>query len=103
MPRLANSLMRRGTIVTASPRIVQPLLDGKLRDIKCMASSFSRAAIDRAEPERHAETIRKGKAVETRWIPGVPLRDTKGAALVNRIVYRDFRPPRAPSSIPSPG
>jgi hypothetical protein len=70
--------MPRGTIVTASPRIVQPLLDGKLRDIKCMARSFSRATIDRAEPERHAETIRKGKAVETRWIPGVPLRDGQG-------------------------
>ena len=33
--------------------------------------------IDGAEPERHVETIRKGKAVETRryqWITGVPLR-----------------------------
>jgi len=42
-----------------------------------------------AEPERHAETIRKGKAVETRryrWITGVPLRDGKDAALVNNWV-----------------
>jgi hypothetical protein len=44
--------------------------------------------IDGAEPERHVETIRKGKAVETRryrWITGVPLRDGKDAALVNWI------------------
>ena len=42
--------------------------------------------IDGAEPERHVETIRKGKAVETRryrWIEGVPLRDGRDAALVN--------------------
>jgi len=42
--------------------------------------------IDGAEPERHIETIRKGKAVETRryrWIEGVPLRDGKDAAPVN--------------------
>src|ERR1700739_4778739 len=42
--------------------------------------------IDGAEPERLVETIRKGKAVETRryrWIEGVPLRDGKDAALVN--------------------
>jgi hypothetical protein len=49
--------------------------------------------IDGAEPERHAETIRKGKAVETRryrWITGVPLRDGKGAALVNWIAFETF-------------
>jgi hypothetical protein len=43
-----------------------------------------------AEPERHAETIRKGKTVETRryrWIEGVPLRDGKDAALVNWIGF----------------
>jgi hypothetical protein len=43
-----------------------------------------------AEPERHAEQIRKGKAVETRryrWIAGVPLRDGKDAALVNWIAF----------------
>jgi hypothetical protein len=42
--------------------------------------------IDGAEPERHVETIRKGKAVETRryrWIEGVPLRDGRDAARVN--------------------
>src|SRR5580704_14425292 len=41
--------------------------------------------IDGAEPERHVETIRKGKAVETRryrWITAVPLRDGKDAAPV---------------------
>ena len=46
--------------------------------------------IDGAAPERHAETIRKGKAVEThryRWIAGVPLRDGKDAALVNWIAF----------------
>jgi hypothetical protein len=46
--------------------------------------------IDGAEPERHVETIRKGKAVETRryrWITGVPLRDGKDAALVNWIGF----------------
>jgi hypothetical protein len=46
--------------------------------------------IDGAEPERHAETSRKGKAVETRryrWITGVPLRDGKDAALVNWIGF----------------
>ena len=46
-----------------------------------------------AEPERHAETIRKGKAVETRryrWIEGVPLRDGKDAALVNWIACEIF-------------
>jgi hypothetical protein len=49
--------------------------------------------IDGAEPERHAETIRKGKAVETRryrWITGVPLRDGKGAALVKWIAFEIF-------------
>jgi len=43
-----------------------------------------------AEPERHVETIRKGKAVETRryrWINGIPLRDGKDAALVNWIGF----------------
>ena len=42
--------------------------------------------IDGAEPERHEEKIRKGKAVETRhyrWIAGVPLRDGKDATPVN--------------------
>jgi hypothetical protein len=46
--------------------------------------------IDGAEPERHVETIRKGKAVETRryrWITGIPLRDGKDAALVNWIGF----------------
>ena len=46
--------------------------------------------IDGAEPERHAETSRKGKAVETRryrWITGLPLRDGKDAALVNWIGF----------------
>jgi len=46
--------------------------------------------IDGAEPERHVETIRKGKAVETRryrWITGVPLRDGKDAALVNWVAF----------------
>jgi len=46
--------------------------------------------IDGAEPERHAETFRKGKAVETRryrWIEGVPLRDGKDAAPVNWIGF----------------
>jgi hypothetical protein len=46
--------------------------------------------IDGAEPERHVETIRKGKAVETRryrWIAGVPVRDGKDAALVNWIGF----------------
>jgi hypothetical protein len=49
--------------------------------------------IDGAEPERHVETIRKGKAVETRryrWIAGVPLRDGKDAALVNWIAFEIF-------------
>jgi hypothetical protein len=49
--------------------------------------------IDGAEPERHAETIRKGKAVETRryrWITGVPRRDGKGATLVNWIAFEIF-------------
>jgi hypothetical protein len=49
--------------------------------------------IDGAEPERHAETIRKGKAIETRryrWITGVPLRDGKDAALVNWIAFEIF-------------
>jgi hypothetical protein len=49
--------------------------------------------IDGAEPERHAETNRKGKAVETRryrWITGVPLRDGKDAALVNWIGFEIF-------------
>ena len=49
--------------------------------------------IDGAEPERHVETIRKGKAVETRryrWIEGVPLRDGKDAALVNWIGFEIF-------------
>jgi hypothetical protein len=49
--------------------------------------------IDGAEPERHVETIRKGKAVETRryrWITGVPLRDGKDAALVNWIGFEIF-------------
>ena len=49
--------------------------------------------IDGAEPERHVETIRKGKAIETRryrWIEGVPLRDGKGAALVNWIAFEIF-------------
>src|SRR6201988_5199091 len=49
--------------------------------------------IDGAEPERHVETIRKGKAVETRryrWIPAVPLRDGKDAALVNWIGFEIF-------------
>jgi hypothetical protein len=43
-----------------------------------------------AEPERHQETTRKGKAVETRrhrWIQGVPIRDGKDAALVNWIGF----------------
>jgi hypothetical protein len=61
--------------------------------------------IDGAEPERHAETSRKGKAVETRryrTISGVPLRDGKDAALVNWI---GFEIPTAPaaSNIPPPG
>ena len=46
--------------------------------------------IDGAEPERHVETIRKGKAVETRryrWITDVPLRDGKDAALVNWVAF----------------
>jgi hypothetical protein len=46
-----------------------------------------------AEPERHVETIRKGKAVETRcyrWITGVPLRDSKDAVLVNWIALDIF-------------
>jgi hypothetical protein len=46
--------------------------------------------IDGAETERHVETIRKGKAVETRryrWIPDVPLRDGKDAALVNWVAF----------------
>jgi hypothetical protein len=46
--------------------------------------------IDGAEPERHIETIRKGKAVETRryrWIEGVPLRDGKDAAPVNWVAF----------------
>jgi hypothetical protein len=49
--------------------------------------------IDGAEPERHVETIRKGKEVETRryrWITGVPLRDGKDAALVNWIAFEIF-------------
>ena len=49
--------------------------------------------IDGAAPERHVETIRKGKAVETRryrWITGVPLRDGKDAALVNWIGFEIF-------------
>jgi hypothetical protein len=54
--------------------------------------------IDGLEPERHVETIRKGKAVETRryrWIVGVPLRDGKRAALVNWIAFEIFdRHPR---------
>jgi hypothetical protein len=46
-----------------------------------------------AEAERHVETIRKGKAVETRryrWITGVPLRDSKDAALVNWVALDIF-------------
>jgi hypothetical protein len=46
-----------------------------------------------AETERHVETIRKGKAVETRryrWITGVPLRDGKDAAIVNWIAFDIF-------------
>jgi hypothetical protein len=49
--------------------------------------------INGAEPERHEEIIRKGKAVETRryrWIEGVPLRDGKDAALVNWIACEIF-------------
>src|SRR5262249_25053958 len=49
--------------------------------------------IDGAEPERHVETIRKGKTVETRryrWIAGVPLRDGKEAALVNWVAFEIF-------------
>jgi hypothetical protein len=49
--------------------------------------------IDGAEPERHVETIRKGKAIETRryrWITGVPLRDGKDAVLVNWIACEIF-------------
>jgi hypothetical protein len=49
--------------------------------------------IDGAEPERHVETIRKGKTVETRryrWITGVPLRDGKDAVLVNWIALDIF-------------
>jgi len=49
--------------------------------------------INGAEPERHVETIRKGKAVETRryrWITAVPLRDGKDAALVNWIAFEIF-------------
>ena len=49
--------------------------------------------MDGAEPERHVETIRKGKAIETRryrWITGVPLRDGKDAALVNWIACEIF-------------
>jgi hypothetical protein len=49
--------------------------------------------IDGAEPEQHVETIRKGKAVETRryrWITAVPLRDGKDAALVNWIAFEIF-------------
>jgi hypothetical protein len=43
-----------------------------------------------AEPEPHQEKVRKGKTVETRryrWIEGVPLRDSKDAALVNWIGF----------------
>src|SRR6202012_5627554 len=43
-----------------------------------------------AEPERHEETSRKGKAIEKRryrWIERVPLRDGKDAALVNWIAF----------------
>ena len=65
--------------------------------------------IDGAEPERHVETIRKGKAVETRryrWIEGVPLRDGKDAALVNwigfEIVDRNGRV-TSPKSPPAAG
>ena len=49
--------------------------------------------INGAEPERHIEQIRKGKAVETRryrFIEGVPLRDGKDAALVNWIGFDIF-------------
>jgi len=49
--------------------------------------------IDGAEPERHVETIRKGKVIETRryrWITGVPLRDGKDATLVNWIACEIF-------------
>jgi hypothetical protein len=49
--------------------------------------------IDGAEPECHAETTRRGKAVETRryrWIAGVPLRDGKDAALVNWVGLEIF-------------
>ena len=58
----------------------------------CKASSHKALYdfIDGAEPERHAEQVRKGKTVETRqyrWIEGVPLRDGKDAALVNWIGF----------------
>jgi hypothetical protein len=46
--------------------------------------------INGAEPERHEEKIRKGKAVETRryrWFSAVPLRHGKDAALVNWIAF----------------
>jgi hypothetical protein len=49
--------------------------------------------IDGAAPEHHVETIRKGKAVETRryrWIADVPLRDGKDAVLVNWIALDIF-------------
>src|ERR1700752_3579983 len=54
--------------------------------------------IDGAEPERHVETIRNGKVIETRryrWITGVPLRDGKDAALVNWIACEIFDRPHA--------
>jgi hypothetical protein len=50
-----------------------------------------------AEPERHAETIRKGKAVETRryrWITGVPPARRQGRRAGQLDRFRDFRPPR---------
>jgi len=58
----------------------------------CKASSHKALYdfIDGAEPERHAEQVRKGKTDETRryrWIEGVPLRDGKDAALVNWIGF----------------
>ena len=51
--------------------------------------------IDGAKPERHEDAIRKGKTAERRryrWIEGVPLRDSKDAALVNWIGLDIFDP-----------
>jgi hypothetical protein len=60
--------------------------------------------IDGAEPERHTQTIRKGKKVETRryrWITGVP-RDGNDAAWSAGSRWR-FWTVTASSTIPPPG